>query len=104
MDSKVDNSAIRPNDESGQAVRTDRHATNNIAIGQHAAIGRRNINARDDHCEMGHGSDGKIGPFMDAIEDESSDEEFSVDSPDNCQRLDDDSSIGATRGGGSLGS
>ena len=68
--SKVDNSVARPNNEPGQSACIDGNTSNSVAIAQCNAIGRWSINTRDDHCEMGHGSDDEIGPFVDAIEDE----------------------------------
>ena len=81
-------SSIRPNTEITTTPQTIEnmdvvagYATRNIAVGEYMTTNRRSIQARDEAYEQGYDTEGEMGPFMDAIEDESSDDESSVDVP-----------------------
>ena len=91
--SEVTSPAIHPildvenKDEIASDTNIEGHANANIAVGQFDKIERRTIKACNDNCEKGYDSDGELGPFFDAIEDGSSDEESSVDDSVNSNML-----------------
>ena len=56
------------------------HATKNIAVGEFHGYKRRKMHSNDDKHEEGHDADGGVGSSYDAVENESSDDESSVNS------------------------
>ena len=74
------------------------HAKTNIAVGEFNNVERRAIKVGDDDYEQGFDSDGELGPFFDAVEDESSDDDSSVESnlpPDFARDAGNDDSVGS---------